>query len=245
MTGKWRKGRGVARGCMGVMLAWACTQTAWGQATVKRDGQWRSALGIGGSVSSGNTRSTNLTMTGEAVRATERSKWSLNGRLLYATAGTNTTADNKALTSQYDKDMSERWFVFNKEEYLRDEPANLKGRYSLVAGPGLHLIRTDDLTLDVSAGLAYTLDRYVRPGLVAGRLRDDYGRAEWMAGEDMSLKISPNASLRQKLTVFTNTHNTGGYRSVFEAGLSVAITSRMNLTAGFTHRYERDPGLGL
>ncbi len=243
MTGK-RYVR-VGRGCVGWVLALACVQAAWAQATVKRDGEWRSALGIGGSVASGNSRSTNLTMTGEAVRATEHSKWSLTGRLLYATAGSNTTADNKALGSQYDKDLSETSFAFNKLEYLRDQPANLDSRFSLVAGPGKHLIRNDTTTLDVSVGLAYTMDRYVHATQVAGGLRDDYGRAEWMLGEDSTHKLSPSASFRQKLTLFTNTQRTGGYRFVFESGLSVAINSRMNLTAGFTQRYENDPGLGV
>lgn len=242
MTGK----QDVVRGCVGMVLALACTHGAWAQATVKRDGQWRSALGIGGSVATGDSRSTNVTATGEAVRATERSKWSLTGRLLYATSGHDTTADNKALGSQYDKDLlHEGWFAFNKIEYLRDQPANLDSRFSLITGPGMHLIRNDNHTLDVSAGLAYTMDRYVRATQVAGGLRDNYGRAEWMLGEDSTHKLSETASFRQKLTLFTNTQHTGGYRFVFESGLSVAINSRMNLTAGFTQRYEKDPGLDL
>ncbi len=241
-TNKWRK---AGRGWWGLILSLACVQAAFGQATIKRDGQWRAALGVGGSVASGNNRSTNLTMTGEAVRATESSKWSLTGRLLYASAGSNTTADNKALGSQYDKDLSPTWFAFNKVEYLRDQPANLNSRFSLIAGPGLHLFRDDDHTVDVSAGMAYTMDRYVRPSLVTQSLRNEYGRAEWMVGEDSTHKLSKDASLRQKLTLFTNTKQTGGYRYVFEIGVSVAINSRMNLTTGFTRRYEKDPGLGL
>jgi putative salt-induced outer membrane protein len=66
-----------------------------------------------------------------------------------------------------------------------------------------------------------------------------------MLGEDTTLKLSQDASFRQKLTLFSNTQGSGGYRFVFEAGLSVALNSRMNLTAGFTQRYENDPGLGL
>lgn len=240
-TGKWRK----VRSWCSVMVSLACAQAAFGQATIKRDGQWRAALGVGGSVASGNSRSTNLTMTGEVVQATEISKWSLTGRLLYATAGDTTTADNKAVGSQYDKDLSATWFAFNKLEYLRDQPANLNSRFSLTAGPGLHLLRDDNNTVDVSTGLAYTMDRYVRPSLVTQSLRDDYGRTEWMLGEDSTHKFSNDASIRQKLTVFTHTKQTGGYRYVFEIGLSVALNSRMNLTTGFTQRYEKDTGLGL
>jgi hypothetical protein len=229
----------------GLILVWACSDPTWAQATIKRDGQWRSALGIGGSVSSGNNRSTNLTMTGEAVRATTRSKWSMTGRLLYATAQGDTTTDNKALGLQFDKDVSDEVFASTTLEYLKDQPANLNARVSWLAGPGWHLVDNDDTTIDVTAGLAYTQDQFVHPALVAEALRSGYSRGEWMAGEQSTHRLSNSASFRQKLTLFTNTSRTGGSRFVFEAGLSMAINSRMNLTTGYTHHYEKDRGLGL
>ena len=237
--------KAIAQQWAGLILVWACSDPTWAQATIKRDGQWRSALGIGGSVSSGNNRATNLTMTGEAVRATTRSKWSMTGRLLYATAHGDTTTDNKALGFQFDKDVSDEIFASTTLEYLKDQPANLNARLSWLAGPGWHLVDDDATTLDVTAGLAYTQDHFVRPALVAEALRSSYGRGEWMAGEQSTHRLSNNASFRQKLTLFTNTSRTGGSRFVFEAGLSMAINSRMNLTTGYTHHYEKDPGLGL
>ena len=237
--------KSAARQWAGLILVLVCSGPAWAQATIKRDGQWRSALGIGGSVSSGNNRSTNLTMTGEAVRATTRSKWSVTGRLLYATARDETTTDNKALGFQFDKDVSDEVFASTKIEYLKDQPANLNARLSLIAGPGWHLVDSDDTTVDVTAGLAYTQDQFVHPSLVADAIRSSYGRGEWIVGEQSTHELSQNSSFRQKLTVFTNTRRTGGARFVFEAGLSMAINSRMNLTTGFTYHYERDPGIGL
>ena len=37
----------------------------------------------------------------------------------------------------------------------------------------------------------------------------------------------------------------GGYRGVFDSGLSVAMTNVLSLTAGLNYRYNSDPGPGL
>lgn len=216
------------------------------QVTVKPDGVFRSLLGVSASVTSGNTRSSTLTLSGEGVQQTDYSKWGLTARALYARSEGNTTAANGALGTQYDRDFLNReWFGFGKFDYLRDKPANLESRTSYYGGVGKHLIRSDEHTWDVFGGLGYTEDRYETPTEVADELRSRYGRTEAVLSEASTHKLTENTSFRQKLEVYPNLRTKGEYRTVIDTSVSVAMTARLSLNTGLIHRYNSDPGNGL
>lgn len=215
------------------------------QATVKPDGQFRYALGAGASFSSGNSDAKSVNLTGEGVRATDTSKWRIGGKALWAKAEGETTAENVALGTQLDHDLTPRWFVFGKADALRDEPANLSSRASLYGGAGRHVVRSDRSTWDVSAGLGYTQDRYVEAAEVDGSVRRSYGRPELLLAEESNHRWTDTTTFRQKLSIYPALEREGQYRGEFDAGLAVAMTRSLSLTAGLTWRYDSDPGEGF
>jgi putative salt-induced outer membrane protein len=227
------------------MFAAPAVALAHAQATVKPDAEFRFAFGAGASYASGNTSSSAINLSGDGVRATADDKWQFGGKSLYARSEGNVTADNLALGTQYDRDFTPLWFGFGKADYLRDRPANVSLRASLFGGVGRHLIKTDTLTWDLSAGLGYTQDRYVDAADVNGGLRTSYGRAEALIAEESAHKWTPTTSFHQKLTIFPSLRSGGGYRGVFDAGLSVSMTPTLALTAGLNYRYNSEPGAGL
>ncbi len=232
-----------------LIIATACLAAApfatWAQVTVKNDGQWRALFTAGASVASGNSDSTTINLSGEAVKASTIDKLTLNARGLYVN---NNDADSEKRLSAggaYQRDLNERIFGFGQLDALRDEPANLSSRISVGGGLGLHLVRRDDLTFDVSAGLGYTHERYVTPEVQDGVSRDRYRNTELLLSEESTHKFSDTTTFRQKLTVLPNLRNNDQYRAVFDTGLSVAMTQRLSLTATISHRYDSDPGPGL
>jgi len=218
---------------------------AQAQATVKPDGEFRYALGLAASYASGNTSSSSVNITGDGVRATAGSKWEFGGKAVWGRIDGVTTAENLALGTQYDRDFTPEWFSLTKADYLRDKLANVEGRYSLFGGVGRHVIKTDTLTWDVSAGLGYTEDRYVNAADVKGELRTSYGRAEVLLAEESNHKWTDTTTFHQKLSLYPALRSGGGYRGVFDSGLSVAMTKTLSLTAGLNYRYNSDPGEGL
>lgn len=215
------------------------------QATLKRDGEFRYALGAGASYSSGNTDAASINLSGEGVRATADSKWRFGGKALWARSDGTKTAENLTLGTQYDQDINPTYFGFGSADFLRDEFANISARYSLFGGVGRHIVQRDDLTFDISAGLGYTEDRYIDPADVQGRIRDRYGRVEALLAEESTHKWSDSTTFRQKLSLFPALRSGGGYRGVFDSGLAVSMTPRLSLTVGLTYRYNSDPGVGL
>ncbi|OWQ85701.1 hypothetical protein CDN99_21735 [Roseateles aquatilis] len=231
------------------LLATACLAAlplaSWAQVTVKDDGQWRALLTAGASLSSGNSDSTTVNLSGEAVKATKTDKLTFNGRVLYVKNDDTDSEQRYAAGAHYQRDLNERVFGFGQFDALRDEPANLSSRYSLGGGLGYHVIKRDDLTFDVSGGLGYTRERYLQPEIVDGQPRDAYGNTEVLLAEESTHKFSETTTFRQKLTFLPNLRNSDQYRTVFDAGVSVAMTKRLSLTATVSHRYDSDPGPGL
>lgn len=226
-------------------LAAATPIAALAQVTVKPDGQWRALFTAGASVSAGNSDSTSINLSGEAVRATSGDKLTLNGRALYVNEDGSASENRVAGGVQYQRDLNTRLFGFGQFDALRDEPANLSLRASVGAGLGWHVIRRDDLGFDVSAGLGYTHERYIDPQATNGGSRDGYHNVELILAEESTHQLTETTKFRQKLTLLPNVRDRDRYRAVFDAGLSVAINAHLALTATLSHRYNSDPGPGL
>jgi putative salt-induced outer membrane protein YdiY len=218
---------------------------AQAQATIKPDGEFRYAFGAGASYASGNTDASSVNLTGDGVRATAGSKWQFGGKANWGRTDGVTTAENIALGTQYDLDFTPQWFSFGKADVLRDKPANVASRVSLFGGVGHHVIKSDALTWDLSAGLGYTQDRYIEAVDVAGEVRSNYGRAEAVLAEESTHKWTPTTTFHQKLSLYPALRSGGGYRGVFDSGLSVAMNAKLSLTAGLNYRYNSDPGDAL
>ncbi len=208
---------------------------AQAQATVKTDDQFRYAFGAGASYASGNTSAANVNLSGDGVRATTDRKWHVGGKANWGRSDGVTTVENLALGTQYDQNITPDWFGLGKADYLRDKPANVSSRVSLFGGVGNHVVKTDTLTFDVSAGLGYTQDRYFDPADVNGELRTRYGRAEGLLAEESTHKWTPTTNFHQKLSLYPALRGGGGYRGVFDSGLSVAMTHTLSLTAGLNY----------
>lgn len=215
---------------------------AYAQATLKPDGQWRHAIGLGISYASGNSESSTLTFNADGVRQTDHDKWSYYGKALRAESDGDTTGDQIGAGTRYERDLNARVFGFGQGDYLRDRPANLSRRMSVGAGLGYHVFKSDQFNWDVFSGLGYTRDRYVTPTDVGGATRASWGYAELLLGEESNHQISETSTFRQRFVIYPNLGESGEFRAQLDAGLAVAINAKMSLTATLTYRYNSDPG---
>ena len=225
-----------------IALSLAAATAAQAQATVKNDGQFRAALGLGASMASGNTKATNLSLNADAVRATEQNKLSLYGNLQYARSSGTTTADQLRLGARYDHNLSASLFAFGGLDFERNKFANLSLRSQLSGGLGWHLIKTPDTSFDLFGGLGYVSDKYKTAMLIDGGSRDSYSYVSLLLGEESTHKLSDSTSFKQRLTVVPNLKNSGEFRANWDAGLAVAMSKTMNLNVGFSAAHNSEPG---
>lgn len=215
---------------------------AHAQATVKPDGRFRAAIGLGASASGGNSRSTNLSFTGDGVRATEAMKTTVFGSAQYARTDGATSAERLRLGGRHDHDLSPAWFAFGNAELERNVFANLKLRGQVGGGAGYHLIRTEAAQFDLFGGLSFSYDSYETPTRIDGEQRAQYDYASLMFAEESNHKLNSGSTLKQRLVLLPNARSPGEYRATFDAGLAVALNSTLSLTVGLAASHNSEPG---
>ena len=89
------------------------------------------------------------------------------------------------------------------------------------------------------------MDRYAPPVVVDDELRSRYNHLDLLVAEESNHKFTDTTTFHQKLTVYPSLRNSDDVRTLFDAGLSVAMTKRLALTATFEHRYDSHPAEGL
>lgn len=226
-------------------LASTLGQAAFAQATVKDDGQWRAVVTLGATLASGNIDSTQVTLLGDAVKATKQDKLRVFGNANYVKAESTTIAETLRAGGRYDYNLNSTFFGFGGGELERDDVAGLSSRLSLGAGLGMHVIKETSMTWDVYGGLGYTADRYKNALFIDGANRTSYNYLSLLLGEESTHKLSATTNFRQSLVLYPNLKNTGEFRAVFDAGLSVAMSQSMSLAVGLQHRYNSEPGVGV
>ncbi len=224
------------------LSSWGAVSHAHAQATVKRDDQWRYAFGAGASIASGNSDSSQLSFSGDAVRAGPSDKFTLSGKLLRLSGQGTTQSDQIGGTTRYERDIGPRWYGFGELDGLRDRPANLQLRLGTSLGVGFHVVQREPTTFDVFTGLGYLDNRYYQAVVIADRLRDSYAHIEYLVGEESRHRFTDTTTFHQKLTFYQNLRNSGLFRAVFDTGISVAIDNRFSLNASIAWRYNSDPG---
>ena len=230
-------------------LALACLAAAAlpavAQVTQKPDGQWRSLFTAGASVANGNSDAKSASVGADAIKLTDHDKWEFTGAGQYARSAGATTANRQTFTGLYNRDITPDWYGFGQLDLVRDIPADLASRVTPSTGLGYHVVRKPDQTFDLSAGLAYTWDRYRTAQVVENELRSRYNHMELLLAEESNNKLTDSTTFKQKLTVYPSISQNDGVRTVFDAGLSVAMTKQLALTATLSHRYDSQPGEGL
>lgn len=218
---------------------------AQAQVTQKPDGEWRSLFTAGASIATGNTDAKSASLGADIIKLTTSDKWAITGAAQYARSTGATTANHVGGSTIYSSDFAPQWFGFGELDLLHDVPSDLALRTTVGSGIGYHVVKKPDQSFDLSAGLAYTMDRYRHEQVIQDETRRRYDHAELLFAEESNNKLSDTTTFKQKLTVYPNLRDTGDVRTVFDAGLSVAMTRQLALTATLSHRYDSRPGEGL
>ena len=229
-------------------LALAITASTGALAQDKTDGQWRGTGGAALSATSGNSSTSALQLNVDASRATTANKTSLGAMVNYGrskSGGVSTTTSNKwGVFGQYDHNLSPRTFAFGRLALDGDKVIDLSLRSQLAAGLGYKLITTPAMTLDLFGGLGYTTEKYSVVKTIGGERDDNFARASVYLGEASSHQLTPTVSFKQRLDVYPGISGNKAVLAKFSAGLSVVMSSTLNLNVGLTNTYNSKPPAG-
>lgn len=214
----------------------------------KADGQWRGLAGAALSATSGNSSAHSLAVTVDAARATAADKVSLGGFINHGKSKdggvSTTTADKWAAFGQYDFNLGPRVVAFGRLGLEGDGLLDLDLRSAVAAGLGYKVIDEKDTKFTVYGGLGYTTDKYGSVQTIGGKTGSSFSRASVYLAEESSHQLSATTAFKQRLDVFPGISGDKAVIAKFSAGLSVAMSSTLNLTVGLQDTYNSKPPTG-
>jgi putative salt-induced outer membrane protein len=216
---------------------------------------WNGGINVGFSLARGNSQTTNLALSINAVHPTLNDKTTIyltsidtNNQL----ATPSTVANLVTGGIRYDHNLNPRIFGFVAADFMSNalQELDLRGVYG--AGLGYHAIKSDNTTLDFLAGLNYTHETYsngpeVTPVTVPPTF-SSYGVTNKFAaltlGEELMHKLGKNTVVTEKLYLFPDLSDTSEYRGTFDFGTVTKISKWLGWQNQFSDIYVSNPPEG-
>ncbi|MCG3149100.1 MAG: hypothetical protein PCFJNLEI_02559 [Verrucomicrobiae bacterium] len=122
---------------------------------------WAGKFTVSLSLSSGNTESTDLSLSGELSRRTPNTELSLNYLGNVSEVAGVESENNQRLNLSYDVRLTRQWFVRPVlVEYFYDPLVNIAARVTGGIGGGYYILDRDDLEWKIMVGPAYQYTKY-------------------------------------------------------------------------------------
>jgi Protein of unknown function, DUF481 len=202
---------------------------------------WAGTAGLGLAGTKGNAEALTFTIGANAARVTNTDKTSLYFNVIKASAsigGTNvSTAEAVRGGWAYNRNLKPKIFVGVFNDYEYDKFQNLNLRFVIGGNVGYHVMKTKRSQLDALGGFDYNHASYFGPDKTTSF-------AEFMFGDDYSLKINNNTSLVQSARFFDSMSDTSAYRVNFDVGASTKIAKWLTWNVSLSDRYNNAPSAG-
>lgn len=185
-------------------------------------------------ITSGNTDTKNYNLA-FATKYDPKTKFVFKADALYLRGDSNgeTQVDKMSADARGEYSLSDRTFVFGEVSYLRDPFKAVNYLIAPLAGGGYRILRGDKRNLSVDAALGAEIESNTGFGRSSG------GAAK--AGENFDWTLSPTSKLTQKLTAIWKTNDFGDALYHFDAGLTTAVATRLELKLAYVYDFKTRP----
>lgn len=203
---------------------------------------WQTTASVNAAVARGNA---DTLLMGGALNSMR--KWDKNEVALGADAtyGSNsdpttrketTTAQNYGVHAQYNRMLSERFYLGLRADGRQDRIAFIDYRATLAPALGYYAVKNDRLTVKVETGPAFIFEKL-----------KGAGTANYLTlrlAEEVQWKINDRASVTQSMEYLPQVEDFGNYVMNFNLGLSTKITDKASATITFQDFYRSVPAPG-
>ena len=199
----------------------------------------RGGLGLGYSLSRGNSNQTQASLTGEA--GYRREKFDLHGDVssIFSTLDEAERTERHALNARYDRYLSSRAFAFGLTGFERNDRQELDLRSRFGGGFGWKAIKGRDTQFDLLGGFTLTNEQF-RDADNGGMLpRESTG--EGLFGFEAETSKLFGVRLTTRLTAHPNLVQTGRYRIEYDSSAHVPLIAGFAWKVSLFDRYDSDP----
>jgi putative salt-induced outer membrane protein YdiY len=146
-----------------------------------------------------------------------------------------TTAENYFAQLRYDRQLSERTYVYTSGGWVRNRFAGVNNRLTGAAGFGINLIKNDQGSFDVDLGFTVSREEpLIGESVSFGGLR--FG---WL----YTRQITESTAFASTLVVDENLSDTDDLRADFDNSIAVSISDAFALKTGLKILYDKQPSL--
>jgi putative salt-induced outer membrane protein YdiY len=195
---------------------------------------WTGSAGFGLALNRGNTATTNLNLSGEAVRDPKTdSVWKFKGLYLRGENNDVLAVDRLLLEGRNERTLTERVYGFGQLQFLQDEFKDIDYLLAASGGVGYKLIATALTTFNVDGGLGVKREK-----------NSDIGRRNDLVialSDKFEHKLSATAALTQGFNALWKANDFADALYTFTAGVAAALTTRTQLKLELLDTYSSRP----
>jgi putative salt-induced outer membrane protein YdiY len=197
---------------------------------VPRD--WKSSVYGGFAAKSGNAVERSYNYGGEFSRDGKvyRGKLRSDGR--YSKAEDQVTASKAEASGEMRRMLTERWFAYWVVSALHDDLKDLSYRVKTGPGLGYYFVDSKELTVDVSSGPLYVLERTT--GGQSGYLA-------WRFAQSVDWQITSTFRWWFATEAVVDTTDTAAYTVAFKSGVETKINAHLSLIVMVVDDYDSRP----
>ena len=194
--------------------------------------KWETAATMGFSLTSGNSDTMLFTGMIKTQKKGPQDEWGFGADAAYGENDSTVNNNNVHGYGQYNRLLSERWFLYGRADAMHDEIADVNYRVSLSPGAGYYFIKNKTTTLAGEVG----------PGVVIeerGGVDSTYATLR-VAGR-FEHKFSDYARMWAKAEYLPEISDFGNYLLNTELGVGAALSTRLELTLILQDNYASEP----
>ncbi len=206
---------------------------------------WETSAALGATVTSGNSDSVMVTAGFIAQHKDLKNEIRLSIDGGYGTSkvnngGTETTAKFVGGRGQYNRLLTDRFYLYGRAEGLYDAVAGVDYRFTISPGVGYYFIKTDKVLLSGEVG----------PGVVTEKLVSTTGVSDYNTyatlrfAETFEYKLSDKTRIWQSLEYLPQISDWGNYLLNVTIGIETVLTEKLSLRSFLQDTYNSNPAGG-
>jgi len=211
---------------------------------VRSEGEgWTLKAACGANLVRGNSDTTSANLELSADRKDAANECHLGALYAYGETDDEVSEENSKAEGQYNRLLSERVYLYLNGKAERDDIAMLD--YRVLAGPGAgcYLVKEDDHSLKIEAGVSYLGEKLTYTDTADDAATETVEREETTALRVMERyegKLG-QAKVWQSIEYLPETDDPEVYLLAAEAGIETLVTDLLSLRVAVTDKYDSDP----
>jgi putative salt-induced outer membrane protein len=197
---------------------------------------WDTSLGVGFSLTDGNTDTLGVNADLAATRILSDSETYLGAGMAYGETGNVRNTERAYAFGQYNAMRSDVSYIGARADYLYDDIVGLEYRVTPSLLLGRYLVKNDTTQFALEVGPSFTWEEQ-------GGVSDEYFGVSF--GQRMSHELSDRLSVWQSANVVLDVDNTDNVIVNAAAGLDVKVGERLTLRTAVENIYDNAPPAGV